>query len=169
MSKSALTLLQDQIEAIRKEAYATGYAAATQAIHEFIARPMAAAAPAARAHVVKVPALAKVTPFTRTRVLKASAAAKATKTTPQHRRRAAAKTPATVSRPQRGTNAKLIAEVLQGMPSGTARPAEIRSALQRHKGVAMAFTSIRHALGQLATRNEVEAAADGKTWRYLGA
>jgi hypothetical protein len=32
----------------------------------------------------------------------------------------------------------------------------------------MAFTSIRHALGQLASRNEVEASADGKTWRYLG-
>jgi hypothetical protein len=31
----------------------------------------------------------------------------------------------------------------------------------------MAFTSIRHALGQLATRNEV-ASDDGKTWRYLG-
>jgi len=55
------------------------------------------------------------------------------------------------------------------MPSGTARPAEIRLALQRDKGVQMAFTSIRHALGQLATRREVEATDDGKTWRYLGA
>jgi hypothetical protein len=33
----------------------------------------------------------------------------------------------------------------------------------------MAFTSIRHALGQLAARNEVQPSADGKTWRYLGA
>jgi hypothetical protein len=32
----------------------------------------------------------------------------------------------------------------------------------------MAFTSIRHALGQLAARNEVEPSPDGKTWRYLG-
>lgn len=150
-SKSALTLLQDQIEAIRKEAYAAGYAAATQAIREFVARPTAAATSSPRARVAKAPAVTK-----------------ATKTAPQRRRRAAAKPPAAVRRPQRGTNAKLIAEVLQRMPSGTARPAEIRSALQRDKGVAMAFTSIRHALGQLATRNEVEATGDGRTWRYLG-
>jgi hypothetical protein len=32
----------------------------------------------------------------------------------------------------------------------------------------MAFTSIRHALGQLADRNEVQSLADGKTWRYTG-
>ncbi|MFZ2005275.1 MAG: hypothetical protein WAV02_09330, partial [Stellaceae bacterium] len=72
-------------------------------------------------------------------------------------------------RPQRGSNARLIAEVLKAMPSGTARPAEIRKALQSDKNVAMAFTSIRHALGQLAARNEVAASKDGKTWRYLGA
>jgi hypothetical protein len=63
----------------------------------------------------------------------------------------------------------LIAEVLKAMPSRTARPAEIRKALQNDKGVAMAFTSIRHALGQLANRNEVVASVDGKTWRYTGA
>ena len=161
MAKTALTQLQDQIEAIRREAYNAGYTAAMQAIRDFVARPTAASTPTPRARVTKPPAVAKVA-----KVVKAT---KATKAAPQRRRRAAAKAPAAARRPQRGTNAKLIAEVLQGMPSGTARPAEIRSALQRHKGVAMAFTSIRHALGQLATRNEVEAAADGKTWRYLGA
>jgi hypothetical protein len=155
-----LTLLQDQIEAIRKEAYAAGYAAARQAIREFVARPIVAATPATRARATKAPAVAKV--------VKAVKAVQAVKAPPQRRRRTAAKAPAAACRPQRGSNAKLIAEVLQGMPSGTARPAEICSALQRDKGVAMAFTSIRHALGQLATRNEVEATADGKTWRYLG-
>jgi hypothetical protein len=59
--------------------------------------------------------------------------------------------------------------VLKALPSSTGRPADIRKALQSDKGVAMAFTSIRHALGQLADRNEVQALADGKTWRYLGA
>jgi len=161
MAKTALTQLQDQIEAIRREAYNAGYTAAMQAIRDFVARPTAASTPTPRARVTKPPAVAKVA-----KVVKAT---KATKATPQRRRRAAAKAPAAARRPQRGTNAKLIAEVLQGMPSGTARPAEIRSALQRDKGVAMAFTSIRHALGQLATRNEVEATADGKTWRYRGA
>jgi hypothetical protein len=62
----------------------------------------------------------------------------------------------------------LIVEVLKGMPSGTARPADIRKVLQSDKGVSMAFTSIRHALGQLAARNEVAASDDGKTWRYVG-
>jgi hypothetical protein len=40
--------------------------------------------------------------------------------------------------------------------------------LQSDKGVAMAFTSIRHALGQLAQRSEATVASDGKTWRYTG-
>jgi uncharacterized protein (DUF4415 family) len=71
-------------------------------------------------------------------------------------------------RPQRGTNARLIVEVLRDMPSGTARAADIRKALQSDKGVSMAFTSIRHALGQLADRHEVAASEDGKRWRYVG-
>jgi hypothetical protein len=48
------------------------------------------------------------------------------------------------------------------------RPAEIRSALQRDKGVAMAFTSIRHALGQLEGSHAAEQVADSKTWRHTG-
>jgi hypothetical protein len=156
MAKSALNQLQDQIDAIRREAYAAGYAAAMQAIRDFVARPSATAAVAPRARrAAKAPAAA----------VKASAA-------PATRRRRSAGKASGGSggkRPQRGTNARLIAEVLKGMPSGTAKPAEIRKALREGKGVAMAFTSIRHALGQLATRNEVAASADGKTWRYTGA
>jgi len=49
-----------------------------------------------------------------------------------------------------------------------ARPTEIRTALQRDKGVEMAFTSIRHALGQLETRGAVEPSPDSKTWRHKG-
>ena len=153
MAKTALTQLQDQIEAIRREAYEAGYAAAMQAIRDFVARPATGAAPAVKASPrARVPAKAEP---------------EAPPVTPR-RRRGAAKAPAAARRPQRGTNARLIVEVLKEMPSGTARPAEIRSALQRDKGVQMAFTSIRHALGQLATRNEVAASDDGKTWRYLG-
>jgi hypothetical protein len=155
MAKTALTQLQDQIEAIRREAYDAGYAAAMQAIRDFVAHPSAAAAPPSRTRApAKPPRAAKPAPATKA---------------PQRRRRGPAKAAAAASRPQRGTNARLIAEVLKAMPLGVARPAEIRSALQRDKGVQMAFTSIRHALGQLASRREVEASADGKTWRYLGA
>jgi hypothetical protein len=151
MAKTALTQLQDQIEAIRREAYAAGYAAAMQAIRDFTARPSApaAAAPTQRRGVAKVAAPPQ--PAMRRRRSPATAA------------------PGARRRPQRGTNARLIVEVLKAMPAGTARPAEIRKALQSDKGVAMAFTSIRHALGQLATRHEVEPSSDGKTWRYLGA
>jgi len=147
MAKSALTQLQDQVEAIRREAYAAGYAAAMQAIRDFAARPAGGPSPARRRQ-----------------------AAKPSAATPRRGRPTAAAKPRRGARrrPQRGANARLIAEVLKAMPSGTARPAAIRKALQSDRGVAMAFTSIRHALGQLASRNEVEASADGKTWRYLG-
>ena len=151
MAKTAMTLLQEQIEAIRKEAYAAGYAAAMLAIRDFAARPSAAAAPIAPRRGPAKAAAAKPA----ARRGRPPGAAKAARPAPRRR-------------PQRGTNARLISEVLQAMPSGTARPAEIRKALQSDKGVAMAFTSIRHALGQLAARNEVQASADGKTWRYLG-
>jgi hypothetical protein len=153
MAKTALTQLQEQIEAIRSEAYAAGYAAAMQAIRDFAARPSAAPAPAA-------------TPRARPAAKRGPAAPKAA-AAPRRGRRTAAKA-AAAGRPQRGTNARLIAEVLKTMPAGTARPAEIRKRLQSDKGVAMAFTSIRHALGQLASRNEVAASADGKSWRYTG-
>jgi hypothetical protein len=171
MAKTALTQLQDQIEAIRREAYNAGYAAAMQAIRDFAGRPSATTAPRTpapaaapvRAPVVRAPAPAPA------RVRAVKAAPRVAKPATRGRRRPAAKAASSGRRPQRGTNARLIAEVLKAMPAGSARPAEIRSALQRDKGVQMAFTSIRHALGQLATRKEVEATGDGKTWRYLGA
>jgi hypothetical protein len=159
MAKTALTQLQDQIEAISREAYAAGYAAAMQAIRDFAGRPAAGAKAA--------PAAAPI-PAPRRDRRPAATPAPAAKPAARRGRRAAAKAPAAAGRPQRGTNARLITEVLKAMPDGTARPAEIRKALQDDKGVAMAFTSIRHALGQLATRNEVAALDDGKTWRYLG-
>jgi len=148
MAKTAVTVLQDQIEVIRQEAYAAGYAAAMQAIRDFAAKPTASAVPTRRRR----------------------AAAKAPKQATRRRGRPPSTArPTTRQRPRRGNNAQLIAEVLKAMPSGTARPAEIRKALQSDKGVAIAFTSIRHALGQLASRQEVEVSSDGKTWRYVGA
>jgi len=69
-------------------------------------------------------------------------------------------------RPRRGSNARLVEEVLQSNAPRALRPTEIRSAIQRDKGVAMAFTSIRHALGQLESSDAVEQITDRKTWRY---
>jgi len=149
MARTALTQLQDQIEAVRKEAYAAGYAAAMQSIREFAARPTAAAVTASP-------------PSVRRRAAKPPAR-------PRGRPAAAAKKPERPARrrPQRGTNARLITEVLQAMAPRAARPTEIRTALQKDKGVAMAFTSIRHALGQLEARHAVAPSADGKTWRLV--
>ncbi|MGC2415834.1 MAG: hypothetical protein WA459_24445, partial [Stellaceae bacterium] len=72
-------------------------------------------------------------------------------------------------RPQRGTNARLVEEVLQSNAPRALRPSEIRRAVQRDKGVAMAFTSIRHALVQLQERRSAEQVGDSKTWRYRAA
>jgi antitoxin HicB len=69
-------------------------------------------------------------------------------------------------RPRRGTTAQLVEEVLQSNAPRALRPAEIRSAIQRDKGVAMAFASIRHALGQLEQRRVIEQVGDTKAWRY---
>jgi hypothetical protein len=170
MAKTAMNQLQDQIEAIRREAYQAGYAAAMQAIRDFAGRPAGAAAaprvatPRAAAPRAATPRAA--TPRAATPRRAAAKPAAAEKAAPR-RRRAPARATAS-GRPQRGTNARLIVEVLREMPAGTARPADIRKALQSDKGVSMAFTSIRHALGQLAARNEVTASDDGKTWRYVG-
>jgi hypothetical protein len=150
MAKTALTLLQDQIEAIRREAYAAGYAAAMHAVRDFAGRPTTVAGSPKRQP-------------RQTRV--------ATPATQRSGRRPAAAKPAPRPgrRPQRGTNSQLIAEVLKAMPSGSGRPADIRKVLQSDKGVSMAYTSIRHGLSQLANRKEVQSSADGKTWRYVGA
>jgi hypothetical protein len=62
----------------------------------------------------------------------------------------------------------MIEEVLKAAAPRAVPPAEIRKALQQDKGVEMAFTSIRHALGQLQARQAVEQVGDSNTWRYRG-
>ncbi len=51
MAKTALNQLQEQIEAVRSEAFAAGYAAAMQAVRDLVSRPSpgTAAQPAAAA------------------------------------------------------------------------------------------------------------------------
>lgn len=161
MAKTAINQLQEQIEAVRREAFAAGYAAAMQSIREAAAKPAPGAEPAASA------------PPRRQRRTAPAPAAAAPRQRAQRQTRAG--TPAqragrtAAQRPKRGTNARLVEEVLQSNAPRALRPAEIRSAIQRDKGVAMAFTSIRHALGQLEDRRVAEQAADSKTWRYAAA
>jgi hypothetical protein len=161
MARTAINQLQDQIEAVRREAFAAGYAAAMQSIRELASRP----APSAQA------ATAAAAPSRRGRRpgRRPRQAAPAAQPTRQRRTRRAAAAPRAARaggrRPQRGTNARMVEEILQAAAPRPVRPAEIRKALQ-DKGVAMAFTSIRHALGQLESRNSAEQIADSKTWRY---
>src|SRR5204862_3266939 len=175
MARTAMTELQQQIEAVRREAFAAGYAAAMEAIRELTSRAApgtrtAAAAPTrrgggrgrGRARARRAaPAAAKPTP-TRRRRARTTRATTATART----RRPAARRPA-ARRPQRGTNARMIGEILKAAAPRAVRPAEIRKALQDN-GVAMAFTSIRHALGQLEKGNAAEQVGDSKTWRHRG-
>ena len=160
MAKTALTQLQDQIEAVRREAFAAGYAAAMQSIRELAARP----APGAEPVATRSPGRPRGRP-------RSAAPAQSAQPVRQRQPRAPARTPQRTSRapgarPQCGTNVRLVEEVLQSISPRAARPAEIRTALRRDKGVAMAFTSIRHALGQLEERHAAEQVADSKTWRY---
>jgi hypothetical protein len=74
---------------------------------------------------------------------------------------------APAGRSPRGTNARLIVEVLEAISPRAARPSEIRKALL-DKGIAMAAASIQFALGQLQARRAADQVADTKTWRYLG-
>jgi hypothetical protein len=156
---TAVNQLQEQIDAIRREAFAQGYAAAMQAVRDLAARPVPGAeAPAAAPRARRgARAVAPAAPTGRRGRPRAAVPA-----APRRGGRAAA------SRPQRGTNARYVEEVLQANAPRALRPAEIRTAIQRDKGVAMAFTSIRHALGQLEARRAAEQVADSKTWRYTG-
>jgi hypothetical protein len=155
MAKAATTELQQQIEDVRREAYAAGYATAMQVISDAASSTASKAATAAAAPGRRG----------RGRVRQATPAAKPTRTR-------ATGGPATTrasadGRAQRGTNALIIEEILKAMAPSPVRPGEIRKALQDN-GVAISFASIHHALRQLEARNAVEQVGDSKSWRHRG-
>ena len=149
MAKTAIGQLEDQVELIRREAYEAGYAAAMQAIREIASRPAppenrpTPAAPAQRGRPPRQPQPASHKTQARQARTDSKPAAK---------------------RPQRGSNARFVEEVLRALGPQAVRQGDIRAALQRDKGVSLAFTSIRHALGQLEARKAVEQDGNGG-WR----
>ena len=154
MAQTALSQLEQHLEALRQEAYAAGYAAAMQAIQEFAGKPApTAAAPARRQPAAGAAAPASAPSRRRQQRMRT------TVTKPPAARHTAGR------RPPRGTNAQLVAEVLQASAPRALAPAEIRKAIQSDKGVSIAFTSIRHALGQLEARQAAQQVGD-KTWRH---
>ena len=157
MARTAVSELQQQIEEVRRQAFAAGYAAAMQAVRELASGAPAGAGPAAVQ-----------------RRRRGGAGRKPAPTTPRRGRRGGARQGgrarprrSAASQPQRGTNAQSIEEILQAAAPRALRQAEIRQAL-KDKGLEVAFTSIRHALGQLEGRHTAEQVADSRTWRYSG-
>jgi hypothetical protein len=150
MATTALTELQQQIEEVRRETFAAGYAAAMQAIRELASRP-APSRGMARGHAE--PQAPATIPTRRRRV--------GTKQgTPRPRR-------STAGLPERGANAQRVEEILRTSAPRALRMAEIRKELQG-MGVEIPFTSIRPALSQLEKRNAAEQVGNSRTWRHRG-
>jgi len=178
MAETALTELQNQIEAIRRDAFAEGYAVAMKAVHELTSRSVSlqadnAAAPNGNGRAEHQ---TQSQPNQRTQPEPNKAAVPLRTSNPV--RRSAPKRP-TVQRAatgtrrsrrrqsKRGTNALMIQEILKKTPRAV-RQADIRNALQR-KGVSLSFPSIRHALGQLQARKAAKQVGNSNTWRYSAA
>jgi hypothetical protein len=153
MTKAAMMELQQQVEEVRREAYAAGYAAAMQVISDAASRqaPKAGTTSAAAGR--------------RGRRLVRQAAPAAKPTRARRTRATATIRPSANGRAQRGTNALIIEEILKAMAPSALRSAEIRKALQDN-GVTISFASIRNALGQLEARNAAEQVGDSKSWRH---
>src|SRR3954453_21150523 len=104
MAQTALTQLQQQIEAVRREAFAAGYAAAMQAFREFTSKPAAGAetptAPAQRRGRARRAGTAGAQPSPQRQTRPARTA----------RRGGQRSGRASGRRPQRGTNARLVEE-----------------------------------------------------------
>jgi hypothetical protein len=156
MARTAVTQLHQQIEEVRREGFAAGYAAAMQAVGEVASRSAptdatSTAAPSRRG---------------RGRARQAGPAARPARSRAARPNGAGTKTRRSAAhRSERGTTALAIEEILKVIAPSAIRPAEIRKALQDN-GVTVSFASIRHALSQLEARNAAEQVGDSKTWRH---
>ena len=125
MAKAAMTEMQQRIEAVRRDAFAAGYAAAMQAIRDLASRsaPKDGTSPAApsRRGRGRARQAAPAAQPTRSRRSRGAGAA------PKVRRSAA-------HRSRRGTNALIIEKILRTMAPSAVRPAEIRKALPDNGG-----------------------------------
>jgi hypothetical protein len=172
MTETALNELQNRIEAIRREAFDEGYAAAMNAVHELASRlvPQQSDKPAvpngsesAESETVRPE------PNQAARPLRTSDPARRA---PAKRPTARAETSGTRrsgrGRAKRGTNAKMIQEILKKAAPRAVRQAEIRKAL-KERSVSLAYPSIGHALGQLKARKAAKQVGKSGTWRYSAA
>ena len=171
MTETVLNELQNQIEAIRHEAFADGYAAAMKAVHELTSRSVpkqsaelavsnssGAESETVRSEPDQAASLLRTSdPVRRSPVKRDAARPVATGTRGSRGRRA-----------KRGTNARMVQEILQKAAPRAVRQAEIRRALEE-RGVLLAYPSIGHALGQLKARKAAKKVGKSGTWRYSSA
>ena len=172
MTETALNELRNQIEAIRHEAFADGYAAAMNAVHELASRsvPQQSDKPAvpngsesAESETVRPEPNQAAAPLRTSNPVRRSPAKRPTA------RPAATRTrQSRGGRAKRGANAKMIQEILKKAAPRAVRPAEIRRALEQ-RGVSLAYPSIGHALGQLTARKAAKQVGKSGTWRYSAA
>ena len=178
MAEQALTQLQAQIDAIRRDAFADGYAAAMKKVQELAARtvPQQSDKPAipngaetAESETKQAQRLQKPQPDqaaiplrTRTAVRRSPAKRRAARSTATDTRRSRR------GRAKRGANAQMIQEVLKKAVPRSMRQADIRRALER-RGVSLPYPSIGHALGQLKARKAAKQVGKSGTWLYSAA
>ena len=173
MAEEALTQLQAQIEAIRREAFAEGYAAAMKKVQEVASQSVrqqsakatvpnggeGSASETEQRHSLQEPQPNRVplrtsNPVRRSPAKRPTARSAATRTSRSRSGRA-----------KRGANAQMIGEILKKAAPRAVRQADIRRALEK-RGVSLAYPSIGHALGQLAARKAAKQVGKSGTWRY---
>ena len=168
MAEEALTQLQAQIEAIRREAFAEGYAAAMKKVQEVSSQ----SAPP-RATPGGGEGSASETEQPRSQPNHISLRTRnPVRRSPAKRRavgRAAAGTRRSRGgRARRGANAGMIQEILKRAAPRAVRQADIRRALEQ-RGVSLAYPSIGNALAQLTARKAAKQVGKSGTWRYSAA
>ena len=176
MAEEALTQFQAQIEAIRREAFAEGYAAAMKKVQEVASQSVRqqSAKPAIpnggeggeseteQRHSLQEPqpnhvSLRASNPVRRSPAKRRAAGRAATGTRRSRGGRA-----------RRGANAGMIQEILKRAAPRAVRQAEIRRSLEE-RGVSLAYPSIGQALGQLKARKAAKQVGKSGTWRYSAA
>lgn len=170
MARTLVTEFQRQIEAVRHEAFAAGYAAAMDAVFQLASLParQVAGSPVSRNRgngrrlgwAAREAAPIQEKSVARRRTARAGVNGQIT---------GAGRSPRSEARRMpRGTNAQMIEEILKEVAPRALRPTEIRKALLQTKRISVSFPSIGNALGQLAARNGAEQVGDSKTWRSPG-
>jgi hypothetical protein len=172
MTETALNELQNRIEAIRREAFDEGYAAAMNAVHELASRsvPQQSDKPAVPNGSVSAKSeTVRPEPDQAASLLRTSDPVRRSPAKRQAARRGAADTRRSRGdRAKRGANAQMIQEILKKVAPRAVRQAEIRKALE-DRGVSLAYPSIGHALAQLKARKTAKQVGKSGSWRYSSA